>query len=67
MTLCPGCGEPFERVRKTQTYCRPSCGARHHHRESQRLPNVFNGLTLDSEWPGDDDDDRRRTRENSER
>ena len=55
---CPGCGLPD--VLPGRVYCRPSCGSRHQHRESQSRPNLFNGLTLVSEWPTEDDDGRRR-------
>jgi hypothetical protein len=33
---CPGCDQPFEAVRPSQTHCRPSCKARHQLVEGQR-------------------------------
>jgi hypothetical protein len=45
---CPGCGAP---VLPGRVFCRPSCKARHEHREAQHRPRLFATLDLESEWP----------------
>ena len=50
---CPGCGSTD--VLPGRTFCRPSCKARHEHRERQAAPALFNlGVALRSEWPDDE-------------
>ena len=54
MTICPGCGSTA--VLPGRLYCRPSCKAKHEHRERQQRPSLFSlGDSLQSEWPDEDD------------
>ena len=54
MTICPGCGSTV--VLPGRLYCRPSCKAKHEHRERQQRPSLFSlGDSLHSEGPDEDD------------
>ena len=39
--ICPGCGATFDPVPPSRRFCRPSCRARHEHREATRTPRLF--------------------------
>ena len=40
--LCRNCGQPFERVRPHQAFCRPSCRKAHFdQRRERRRPDMF--------------------------
>lgn len=43
---CPGCGSPD--VLPGRVYCRPSCRARHQHREGQRAPRLPDLLDVEA-------------------
>jgi methylphosphotriester-DNA--protein-cysteine methyltransferase len=45
---CPGCGS--SNVPAGRVFCRPSCRAKHEHREAQRNPRLFpREITSESE------------------
>ena len=51
-TTCPGCQQPFDRVRAAQLYCRPSCRVRAEWRAGRERPrSLFGGTALDNELP----------------
>ena len=39
--LCRKCGQPFERVRPHQAFCRPSCRKADFDRRRERRPDLF--------------------------
>ena len=39
--LCRNCGQPFERVRPHQAFCRPSCRKADFDRRRERRPDLF--------------------------